>query len=116
MLRFISSSRYSLHATPNVVGHNWDMVPNLQKIEHGCFLVCECSSETSVTIHKTTRQYIPKESKLHSHRQENLKSCVTVRFEVLTAAFVKSSIFWDITPCSPLKVNRRFGGTCRLHI
>jgi hypothetical protein len=23
----------------------------------------------------------------------------------------KSIIFWDITPCSPLKVNRRFGGT-----
>jgi hypothetical protein len=21
-----------------------------------------------------------------------------------------SSIFWDITPCSPLKVNRLFGG------
>jgi hypothetical protein len=31
-------------------------------------------------------------------------------------ADLKSSIFWDITPCSPLKVNRRFGGTCRLHI
>jgi hypothetical protein len=29
---------------------------------------------------------------------------------------MKSSIFWDITPCSPLKVNRRFGGTCRLHL
>jgi hypothetical protein len=26
----------------------------------------------------------------------------------------KSSIFWDITHCSPLKVNRRFGGTYRL--
>jgi hypothetical protein len=24
--------------------------------------------------------------------------------------------FWDITPCSPLKVNQRFGGTCRLHL
>jgi hypothetical protein len=24
---------------------------------------------------------------------------------------MKSSIFWHITPCSPLKVNRRFGGT-----
>jgi hypothetical protein len=24
--------------------------------------------------------------------------------------------FWDITPCSPLKVNRRFGGTHRLHL
>jgi hypothetical protein len=28
---------------------------------------------------------------------------------------IKSTIFWDITPCSALKVNRRFGGTCRLH-
>jgi hypothetical protein len=26
-----------------------------------------------------------------------------------------SSIFWDITPCSPLRVNRRFGGIYRLH-
>jgi hypothetical protein len=29
---------------------------------------------------------------------------------------MKISIFWDITPCSPLKVNRRFGGTYRLHL
>jgi hypothetical protein len=28
----------------------------------------------------------------------------------------KSYIFWDITPCSPLKVNRRFGETSRLHL
>jgi hypothetical protein len=28
----------------------------------------------------------------------------------------KCTIFWDITPCSPLKVNRRFGGTYRLHL
>jgi hypothetical protein len=27
-----------------------------------------------------------------------------------------SSIFWDLTPCSPLKVNRRFGGTFRFHV
>jgi hypothetical protein len=31
-----------------------------------------------------------------------------VGFEVLTAVVMKSTIFWDITPCSPLKVNRRF--------
>jgi hypothetical protein len=30
--------------------------------------------------------------------------------------YLKSSIFWDVTPCSPFKVNRRFGGTCRLHL
>jgi hypothetical protein len=38
------------------------------------------------------------------------------RFEALTAVNMKSSIFWDITACSPLKVNWRFGGTCRLHL
>jgi hypothetical protein len=27
----------------------------------------------------------------------------------------KGSTSWDITPCSPLKVNPLFGGTCSLH-
>jgi hypothetical protein len=34
-----------------------------------------------------------------------------VGFEV-TAVVMQSAIFWDITPYSPLKVNRRFGRTC----
>jgi hypothetical protein len=29
---------------------------------------------------------------------------------------IKSSSFWKITSCSPLKVYRRFEGTCRLHL
>jgi hypothetical protein len=29
---------------------------------------------------------------------------------------MKRTIFWSITPCSPLKMNRRFGGTYRLHL
>jgi hypothetical protein len=37
-------------------------------------------------------------------------------FEVLTAVVMKSTIFWDITPCSALKVNRRLGGTYHLHL
>jgi hypothetical protein len=37
-------------------------------------------------------------------------------FEVVTAVVMKSSIFWDITPYSPLKVSHRFGGIFRLHI
>jgi hypothetical protein len=28
----------------------------------------------------------------------------------------RNFIFWDITPYIPLKVNIRFGGTCRLHL
>jgi hypothetical protein len=37
-------------------------------------------------------------------------------FEVLTALVIKSSIFWGLTPCSPLEVNRYFGGTFSLHL
>jgi hypothetical protein len=29
---------------------------------------------------------------------------------------MKSTVFWNIKPCSPLIVNRRFGGTYRLHL
>jgi hypothetical protein len=29
---------------------------------------------------------------------------------------IESPILRDITPCSPLKVNRRFGGTCGLYL
>jgi hypothetical protein len=32
-----------------------------------------------------------------------------------TVSKAKSSVFWDIMPCRPLKVSRRFGGTCRLY-
>jgi hypothetical protein len=38
---------------------------------------------------------------------------VSTYFKIL---YLKSSIFWDKTPCSPLKVNRRFGGIYRLHL
>jgi hypothetical protein len=39
-----------------------------------------------------------------------------VGFEVLMAVAMKNYNFFDIMPCSPLKLNRRFGGTCRLHL
>jgi hypothetical protein len=45
-----------------------------------------------------------------------LKLVFCVGIEVLTAVIMKSTIFWDITPCSPLSVNRRFAGTYRLHL
>jgi hypothetical protein len=39
-----------------------------------------------------------------------------VESEVLTEAVAMSSILRDITPCIPLKVNRRFGRTCRIYL
>jgi hypothetical protein len=29
---------------------------------------------------------------------------------------MRSSVFWDIMPCSPLKVKRRSARKCRLHL
>jgi hypothetical protein len=37
-------------------------------------------------------------------------------FVVLTAVVMKCTVFWDITPGSPMKANRRFGGIYRLHL
>jgi hypothetical protein len=39
-----------------------------------------------------------------------------VGFEVLTPVVINSTIFWNITPCSLLKVNGCFRGTYRLHL
>jgi hypothetical protein len=39
-----------------------------------------------------------------------------VGFEVFTAVVMKSIIFWDMTPCSPLSFNQRSGGTYRLYL
>jgi hypothetical protein len=36
--------------------------------------------------------------------------------EVLIALATKSYIFWGIMPCSPLKIDRRFGETCHIHL
>jgi hypothetical protein len=37
------------------------------------------------------------------------------RFEVFTAVIMKQAVFWDVAPCRSC-VNRRFGGTYRLHL
>jgi hypothetical protein len=59
-------------------------------------------TETQGKHHTDTRLTIQHE------RQDNNKS---------TAIRITESInFWDITPCSPLSVNRCFGGTYRLHL
>jgi hypothetical protein len=39
-----------------------------------------------------------------------------VGFEVLTSVTMKSSVFWDITPCSLVKVSRCFRGTYEYHL
>jgi hypothetical protein len=47
---------------------------------------------------------------LSTEQYVQLTSTFVVGFEVFTAVVMKSIIFWDMTPCSPLCSNRRFGG------
>jgi hypothetical protein len=40
---------------------------------------------------------------------------LNVRFEVFTAVTMKNAVFWDVAPFRSY-MNRRFGGTYRLHL
>jgi hypothetical protein len=90
---------------------------------------------------RSTRCHIPEDDILHSHSRQNLKyynlnifsfisctenfMCLTVyemylthplmRLHVLYLRFSHGPVVCDKTPCSPLKVDRCFGGTYRLH-
>jgi hypothetical protein len=59
-------------------------------------------------------QYFLKSSLVITKRVLQIKE--DAGFEVLKAVVMEISISWDITPCSPLEVNWRFGGACRLHL
>jgi hypothetical protein len=47
---------------------------------------------------------------VYSHSFQSILNTflICIEPEVLTAVVMKSSVFWDITPCSPLSVNRRW--------
>jgi hypothetical protein len=80
------------------------------------------SSPTSVSRpslisdeYQATPCHIPEYNRLH-HKFSFITCFIILGFEVLTTMFMKSSISCDITPYSPLKVNGRYAGTCRLHL
>jgi hypothetical protein len=57
---------------------------------HGVFIALMMdavrTSETSVNFNVTTRHYLPKDSKLHTHRRRNLKSHRFIHARVLSRA------------------------------
>jgi hypothetical protein len=48
--------------------------------------------------------------------QYRIRRHIFAGFEVLKAVVTKIYIFWDIRPCSLVKINRRFGGIRGLHL
>jgi hypothetical protein len=41
---------------------------------------------------------------------------LSVGFEAPTVTIMKNYIFWDGTPCNPVKVDRRLAGIYRFHL
>jgi hypothetical protein len=64
------------------------------------------SSETVVAIYQTTWHHIPETRHVNSHRHEYIE------YQTLN---LKNVVFWDVALCRSY-VNRRFGGTYRLHL
>jgi hypothetical protein len=48
--------------------------------------------------------------------QRTEKSQITLIRTNGVGVVMKSSVYWDITPCNPVKLNQRFTGTYRLHL
>jgi hypothetical protein len=77
---------------------------------HGIFSICFRTLFTWEWNYRW-RQHTSEQHTLYilSYKHEVLKSLVG--FDVLMAVAVKSTIFWEVTPCSLIEIYRRFGGT-----
>jgi hypothetical protein len=53
---------------------------------------------------------------LHANSRNHRNVTINIGFGDLTEAVWKSSAFWEVTPCIPLKTCPRFGEACRLHL
>jgi hypothetical protein len=68
--------------------------------------------------------YVPKEGRNSTwgcsdkqvHEMAGTSAGVVVSKSSPATRILKSSVFWEITPRRQLKVDRYFGGTCRLHL
>jgi hypothetical protein len=79
----------------------------------GC---CEHGNEPSFSI-KYKEVSSPAEELLASQKGlSSLELFVYVKFEVLSAVTVNSTVLWNVTPCSTTEVRRCFGVTYYLHL
>jgi hypothetical protein len=91
-----------------------------------CYRECKFSAETikscspmrSVTIHRRCFSTVWRtKTPIALHLVENSVLTFYMVLDTTQATLIsKSPVVWDIRPCSPLKANRLFGGTCRLNL
>jgi hypothetical protein len=87
----------------------WRYIPEVDTLHNHCsenlksYMKALCSSETLVSTRRTTQCHRLEDHNLNNHCYENFE--MYMKFEVLTAVVMKSSVFWNIMQCSPLKVD-----------
>jgi hypothetical protein len=59
-----------------------------------------------ISLHRTVNCLL-----FGSHNQKQI--CVVLD---LPTMIMKNTVFWDVTPCSPVEVHQRFGGIYCLHL
>jgi hypothetical protein len=72
------------------------------------------SSKSTPGIYATRNFLLLKRLVTESGFESQLR-IFSVGFEVFKAVTMKNAVFWDEASCE-LIINRRFGGTCRLHL
>jgi hypothetical protein len=88
----------------------------ITKSEYSCLMRSQFSSNRKCNATPTTKWYDGHTlNTIFQLLNRSLYIYICQQSEMLTTSELKSTIFWDMRPCSPLKVNRRFGGSYSLH-
>jgi hypothetical protein len=67
--------------------------------------------QIELSILRTPIIYVMYTYQFFSNYGSLLRKLMKVRFQVLTAASKKMTVFWDVVPCSLVEVYRRCSGT-----
>jgi hypothetical protein len=81
--------------------------------------LAKCSADSSYVFRKRLYQLFPKRAWIQQSFKQFLRTQDSHRVgghPVKNHSSICNVMIWDITPCSSLKGNRRFGETYRLHI
>jgi hypothetical protein len=90
--------------TGRIITHSLEKESSLRRADHSTkmsYRLCKINYGTE------------EEARAQKRAVDTLTNERNVCIEVFIAVILKSSVFWDIRPCSPLKFVRSLGRTCQ---
>jgi hypothetical protein len=94
----------------------WGHVYHKNKYSQSLSVISICGRfHFASTLWLTSKNILSLTCSIHSdYKPQLLQLCFSITYQI--PQFLQSYIFGDITPCSPLRINWCFGGTCGLHL